>query len=56
MSHLSFEKQRKQVQISWMDANLIWVAQECRDTGRLACLYFLKQYEEKENYGWEFRI
>jgi hypothetical protein len=39
LSLLSFEERRKQVQISWMDANLIWVALECRDTGGLACLY-----------------
>jgi hypothetical protein len=27
------------VQISWMDANLIQAAPECRGTGGLACLY-----------------
>jgi hypothetical protein len=36
---LSFEKRRKQVQISWMVASLFRVAPECRDMGGLACPY-----------------
>jgi hypothetical protein len=40
-------KQRgKQVQISWMDANLIRVAPECRDTSGIACPY-------RGALGWE---
>jgi hypothetical protein len=38
-SLLSFEKRRKQVQISWMDANLIGVSPERCDTGGLAYPY-----------------
>jgi hypothetical protein len=45
-SLLSFEKRKNQVQISWMDASLIWIAPECRDTGGLACPY-------RGALGWE---
>jgi hypothetical protein len=46
------------VQISWMDANLIRVAPECRDTSGIACpyrgalgweVYLSMQLEEKES-------
>jgi hypothetical protein len=33
LSLLSFEERRKPVQISWMDANLIWVAPKYHNTG-----------------------
>jgi hypothetical protein len=39
LSLLSFEKRRKWVQISWIDANLIRVAPKCRDIGGLAYPY-----------------
>jgi hypothetical protein len=39
LSLLSFEERRKQVQISWMNANLIRLAPECCDMGGPACPY-----------------
>jgi hypothetical protein len=46
LSLLSFKKRRKWVQISWMDASLIQVAPDCRDTGGLA-------YPYHGALGWE---
>jgi hypothetical protein len=39
LSLLSFKKKGKTSARIFLDANLIQVAPECRDTGGLACLY-----------------
>jgi hypothetical protein len=30
---------KRKTDANFLDANLIWVAPECQDTGELACLY-----------------